>query len=102
MAMAGPAAMCLVHCTIKGRQPAADESEETGSARVRLRHLRTLMITMTPTNAKSKAEGFWRQFWNYLGTSMCLATARHQSTDGQAERAIAQLTQMMRIGIDYQ
>ena len=56
----------------------------------------------TPTNAKSKAEGFWRQFWNYLGTSICLATARHQSTDGQAERAIAQLTEMMRMGIDCQ
>ena len=55
----------------------------------------------TPTSRHAKKAGFWNEFWGYLGTSVCMSTARHQATDGQTERAIAHITEMMRMGIDY-
>ena len=37
-----------------------------------------------------------------IGTSIVLSTARHQRTDGQTERAIRHLTEILRFGIDYE
>ena len=42
----------------------------------------------TPANGRAKDDGFWRDFFTYIGTSIVLSTARHQKTDGQTERMI--------------
>ena len=55
----------------------------------------------TPTNSKSKDNGFWRDFFGYIGTSIVLSTSRHQRTDGQTERMIKHLTEVLRMGIDW-
>ena len=55
----------------------------------------------TPSNSKAKTEGFWREFFQHIGTSICLSTSRHQRTDGQTERMIAHIQDMLRIGVDY-
>ena len=56
----------------------------------------------TPPNSKSKDTGFWRDFFTYIGTSIVLSTARHQRTDGQTERMIQHLIEVLRIGVDYE
>ena len=56
----------------------------------------------TPPNSKSKDTGFWRDFFTYIGTSIVLSTARHQRTDGQTERMIQHLQEVLRIGVDYE
>ena len=56
----------------------------------------------TSANAKAKMKSFWEEFFNYIGTSICLSTARHQQTDGQSERMIAHIQDLMRIGVDYE
>ena len=52
----------------------------------------------TPPSAKAKEKSFWEEFFAYIGTSICLSTARHQQTDGQSERMIAHIQDMLRIG----
>ena len=39
---------------------------------------------------------FWKSFQRYLGTQMKLSTAFHPQTDGQAERTIKTLEDMLR------
>ena len=46
--------------------------------------------------------GFWQQFFNFIGTSLILSSARHQNTNGTAERQIAHVEELMRMGINYQ
>ena len=59
-------------------------------------------VKFTPGNAKAKNQGFWKDFFGHIGTSIVLSTARHQRTDGQTERAIRHLTEVLRFGIDYE
>ena len=59
-------------------------------------------VKFTPGNAKAKNQGFWKDFFGHIGTSIVLSTARHQRTDGQTERAIRHLTEILRFGIDYE
>ena len=37
-------------------------------------------------------DGFWRDFFGYIGTSIVLSTSRHQRTDGQTERTAVHTT----------
>jgi Chromo (CHRromatin Organisation MOdifier) domain len=39
---------------------------------------------------------FWKTLWELLGTRLALSTAFHQETDGQSERTIRTLEQMLR------
>ena len=56
----------------------------------------------TPPSSKASVKSFWEEFFAFIGTSICLSTARHQQTDGQSERMIAHIQDMLRIGVDYQ
>ncbi|GKA60184.1 putative reverse transcriptase domain-containing protein [Tanacetum coccineum] len=48
------------------------------------------------------ASNFWRSFQNALGTSLDISTAYHPQTDGQSERTIQTLEDMMRAcAIDF-
>jgi hypothetical protein len=44
---------------------------------------------------------FWRSLWSRLGTSLRLSSARSQSTDGQTERMIAVVEEILRTAINY-
>eukprot|EP01050_Picozoa_sp_SAG11_P005791 SAG11_NODE_421_length_9620_cov_10.014809_6_plen_160_part_00 len=45
--------------------------------------------------------GFWQSFHSALGTSVILSSSRHQRTNGSVERAIAYVTECMRMSISY-
>ena len=47
-------------------------------------------------------DSFWQNFFRYIGTSLCMSSARHQNTNGQAERTIAQVEELLRMGINYE
>ena len=44
---------------------------------------------------------FWRALWRRMGTSLRLSSARSQSTDGQTERAIAVVEEILRTAVNY-
>jgi hypothetical protein len=44
---------------------------------------------------------FWRTLWSRMGTSLRLSSARSQSTDGQTERMIAVVEEILRTAINY-
>ena len=44
---------------------------------------------------------FWRTLWARMGTGLRMSSARSQSTDGQTERAIAVVEEILRTGINY-
>ena len=43
----------------------------------------------------------WQDFHAALGITLSLSSSRHQSTDGQTERAIAHIEELMRMNINY-
>jgi len=43
----------------------------------------------------------WQDFHAALGITLSLSSSRHQSTDGQTERAIAHVEELMRMNINY-
>ena len=47
-------------------------------------------------------DSFWQKFFRYIGTSLCMSSARHQNTNGQAEQTIAQVEELLRMGINYE
>jgi len=44
---------------------------------------------------------FWRTLWSRMGTSLRMSSARSQSTDGQTERMIAVVEEILRTAINY-
>ena len=44
---------------------------------------------------------FWQSLWSLMGCSVRLSSARQQNTDGQAERVINVLEEILRTGINY-
>ena len=44
---------------------------------------------------------FWRALWARMGTSLRLSSSRSQATDGQTERAICVVEEILRTAIDY-
>ncbi|PRP72973.1 retrotransposable element protein, partial [Planoprotostelium fungivorum] len=49
----------------------------------------------------STGSGFWKSFWNAIGTEPLLSTAYHPETDGQMERVNSVLNQYLRIFCSY-
>ena len=47
-------------------------------------------------------ESFWQNFFRYIGTALCMSSARHQNTNGTAERSIAYVEELLRMGINYE
>ncbi|PRP74586.1 retrotransposable element protein [Planoprotostelium fungivorum] len=47
------------------------------------------------------SSGFWKSFWNAIGTEPLLSTAYHPETDGQTERVNSVLNQYLRIFCSY-
>ena len=43
----------------------------------------------------------WQDFHAALGITLSISSSRHQSTDGQTERAIAHVEELMRMNINY-
>jgi hypothetical protein len=43
----------------------------------------------------------WQDFHAALGITLSVSSSRHQSTDGQTERAIAHVEKLMRMNINY-
>jgi hypothetical protein len=44
---------------------------------------------------------FWQSLWQLCGTTLRMSAARQQNTDGQAERAIATVEDILRMGINH-
>ncbi|GJV01681.1 putative reverse transcriptase domain-containing protein [Tanacetum coccineum] len=53
-------------------------------------------VTKLPKSSQGFASNFWRSLQKALGTSLDMSTAYHPQTDGQSERTIQTLEDMLR------